>query len=492
MGLGVLEDNHLEHVPGTAPLAEVLAARNLENLQDGKLHYSLFSNEVSGTAHLKHGTGKDKDIILVPQPSDSPRDPLNWSLWKKDFMLFIICIDTAVVGAWGPMITPGFGVMSQEFGIVGPSDDTTNGRVITILMRNSGGASSSSASHASSPMVWLSNSGNDPSSSVAISFSLSHLFGLPRCIRSMVYWPRVSLVVSACRHSRFLSPLQSRISTLSINVVYVSLHGVYVFPLVSALPASFLAMSSKTSVGNGLTNSVSSILYSANEAAIFFGIHIPLLYFFCPETCYKRSADLNIDLGTVNHAKELEAELEEVEAVKTAGKEIEMQEKNASQLEAHLAAQHGANERPWTKWEELRVFRGIESEDNLLKVIVRPFPMLLFPQVLYAFITYGLSTSWLIVLGSVGALIFGGPPYNMSVGEIGLLQIAGLITSILGFVSGPINDYLCKFLARRNNGIYEPEVFFFLTRLTIVPSRIHSVDFYLWHHGIFRVWYCAQ
>lgn len=192
-----------------------------------------------------------------------------------------------------------------------------------------------------------------------------------------------------------------------------------------------------------------------HTAAILFGIHIPLLYFFCPETCYKRSAELNIDLGTVNHAKELEAELEEVEIVRGKNRNDTNVD---NQIEAALADQHGANERPWTKWEELRLWRGIESPDNLLKIIIRPFPMLLFPQVLYAFITYGLSTSWLIVLGSVGALIFGGPPYNFSVGEIGLLQIAGLITSILGFVSGPINDYLCKWLARRNNGIYEPEV----------------------------------
>jgi hypothetical protein len=195
------------------------------------------------------------------------------------------------------------------------------------------------------------------------------------------------------------------------------------------------------------------------KAAILFGIHIPLLYFFCPETCYRRSADLNIDLGTINHAKELEAELEEIEAVRTEGKNTsENLEQTATQLEAQLATQHGANEPPWTKWEELRLWRGIESEDNLLKIILRPFPMLLFPQVLYAFLTYGLTTSWLIVLLSVAALIFGGPPYNFSVGNIGLLGISGLIVSILGFIAGPINDYLCKWLARRNNGIYEPEV----------------------------------
>jgi hypothetical protein len=35
MGLGVLEDKHLEHVPGTAPLAEVVSARNLDGLHNG-------------------------------------------------------------------------------------------------------------------------------------------------------------------------------------------------------------------------------------------------------------------------------------------------------------------------------------------------------------------------------------------------------------------------------------------------------------------------
>lgn len=53
--------------------------------------------------------------MLVPQPSDSPRDPLNWPRWKKDLLLLIISLDTAVVGAWGPMISPGFADMAKQF-----------------------------------------------------------------------------------------------------------------------------------------------------------------------------------------------------------------------------------------------------------------------------------------------------------------------------------------------------------------------------------------
>jgi MFS family permease len=259
-----------------------------------------------------------------------------------------------------------------------------------------------------------------------------------------------------------MSPFEVLVTATITDIYYVHQRGL-----------RLAAWGVSLSVGVGASGIISGYViedlgwqWTYKLAAIFFGVLFPPLVYFCPETAYTRSADLNIDLGTINHAKELEAELEEVEIVcgtvgeneKTEKGSAGEQERNALALENQLAAQHGANEQPKTKWEELKVFDGIKSPDNLIKVILRPFPMLLFPQVLYAFITYGLSTSWLIVLGSVSALIFGSPPYNMSVGEIGLLQIAGLITSLLGFVAGPINDYLCKWLARRNNGTYEPEV----------------------------------
>jgi hypothetical protein len=48
--LGILEDNRLSHVPATVILSE-------EQNQ---------ANET--TAGLKRGTGRDADIILIPQP----------------------------------------------------------------------------------------------------------------------------------------------------------------------------------------------------------------------------------------------------------------------------------------------------------------------------------------------------------------------------------------------------------------------------------------
>lgn len=47
---------------------------------------------VPGTVHLvdieskldgPHGAGQERDIILVPAPSNHPDDPLNWSVVRK-------------------------------------------------------------------------------------------------------------------------------------------------------------------------------------------------------------------------------------------------------------------------------------------------------------------------------------------------------------------------------------------------------------------------
>ena len=103
--------------------------------------------------------------------------------------------------------------------------------------------------------------------------------------------------------------------------------------------------------------------------------------------------------------------------------------------------------------------------------------MLLFPQVLYAFITYGLTTSWLVVMISVLAQLFTVPPYNFSVSAVGLISISPLVASLLGVVAGPLNDWTVKKLARWNKGIYEPEFRLALNIITLILGIVAFFGF---------------
>jgi hypothetical protein len=76
-----LPDNKLPHVPGTVLLNE--SAAHSEAVTHG----------------LKHGKGSNSDLILSPQPSEDPNDPLNWSQWEKDLQLSILSFGAIVFAA---------------------------------------------------------------------------------------------------------------------------------------------------------------------------------------------------------------------------------------------------------------------------------------------------------------------------------------------------------------------------------------------------------
>lgn len=39
--------------------------------------------DLEGTMHARHADGTQRDIVLVPTPSDDPDDPLNWAPRRK-------------------------------------------------------------------------------------------------------------------------------------------------------------------------------------------------------------------------------------------------------------------------------------------------------------------------------------------------------------------------------------------------------------------------
>ena len=88
MPLGILEDHKLEHVPGTSPLNELGRLDTDPELQgvDSRM--------------LKHDPSGQ--VVLVPQPSDSPNDPYNWPRWKKEMFSLAIAYGCGCVGGMFP------------------------------------------------------------------------------------------------------------------------------------------------------------------------------------------------------------------------------------------------------------------------------------------------------------------------------------------------------------------------------------------------------
>jgi len=111
MGLGVLKgtssqsskanlDHKMPHVPGTVILNDEAA----------------HSEEATGG--LKHGTGKNAHIVLAPQPSEDPNDPLNWPRWQRDFVMAIILMGALLYASiMTPMMSAAQVTIAMDLGV---------------------------------------------------------------------------------------------------------------------------------------------------------------------------------------------------------------------------------------------------------------------------------------------------------------------------------------------------------------------------------------
>jgi hypothetical protein len=84
---------------------------------------------------------------------------------------------------------------------------------------------------------------------------------------------------------------------------------------------------------------------------------------------------------------------------------------------------------------ELKIFHGRVCDDSFFKVLAWLLMMLISPQVLFSFIAYGMTTSWLIVDGSVLAQMFSAPAYNFTPSGVGLISVSTIVGSIIGLFS---------------------------------------------------------
>lgn len=119
-----------------------------------------------------------------------------------------------------------------------------------------------------------------------------------------------------------------------------------------------------------------------------------------------------------------------------------------------------------TYGQKLRLFRGRLSNDSFWKGAWKPVPLIAYPAVLFSTIVYGSYFTWLLTISVLSVTAFSAPPYNLGPAQIGLTNLPLLVVGLIGSpLSGWLADFVAKSMAKRNNGVFEPE--FRLTLMAI-------------------------
>ncbi|OCK75865.1 MFS general substrate transporter [Lepidopterella palustris CBS 459.81] len=107
----------------------------------------------------------------------------------------------------------------------------------------------------------------------------------------------------------------------------------------------------------------------------------------------------------------------------------------------------------------LKPWNGRLTKDKWLRVAIRPFILFAYPSVLWSTLVYSLSVGWLIVLSESVAVVYRSrSTYNFTALQTGLVYLSPFIGGVLGTaVAGKVSDLIVRFMARRNDGVYEPE-----------------------------------
>ncbi|KYG45127.1 hypothetical protein M433DRAFT_538592 [Acidomyces richmondensis BFW] len=103
----------------------------------------------------------------------------------------------------------------------------------------------------------------------------------------------------------------------------------------------------------------------------------------------------------------------------------------------------------------------------------QPFMLLgSIPGVLFCSLVYAILLAWMTVMTAALSEYMLDPPYNFTASDIGLMSLAPFIGTTIGsIICGPISDRVVLQLAKRNNGVYEPEMRFWVF-LPFIPFQL--------------------
>ncbi len=435
-----------EIVPGTTYLVDVTNTSDL------------------GDIHVK----KDKDIILFPQPSNDPNDPLNWSKARKEFHFALVWLWGFVLAAAVNWLPPVYDVLRDYYGV---TYNTLNVAAALCFLFLGVGCL------ILQPIAL--KIGRRP---VYLMGSISDIIG-----NSIVATGTTigSLKANQCLSGFGAAPVDSLIQISITDIFFLHEHGrrlsIYMFSLYAGSYLSPVA-AGYVYTGQGDWKWIVWWFLIINSALL-------VLQFFCmEESLYKRDKPSSNNSLTespnigANYGSNLSNSEDESHNSHKNGK-LNVVALSNDKVDCEIELGQISSVIPMKTYKEkLRLWSPEQgSNESIIRLFFTPFLTARYPAVFWSSVLYGIQISWLSLLSVTQSEFLGTSPYNWSTSEVGLVNLASFVGGMIGMVYGAYTDMFQLYLTRRNKGYYEPE--FRLWTLTI-GGIINTIGILMYGLGV--------
>ena len=393
-------------------------------------------------------TGRDAQIILLPRPTLDPNDPLNWPRWRKYLNFGLACFYALMVFAQFDASSPTWGPMGDELNFsTSTLTDTWAIGCATLALGS----------------IFM------------IPFALK--YGLRPLYISSSMATLLVMVWAAKTETAGdwwgVNVLQCWLGSLAEVMVQMTVADLFFIHQRGLMNSIYIWVANTGSnlapVAAGFVTNSQGWRWVWWYFVIFFGVTVVMFIFGFEETKFNWMEALQ--------GKDPNGDQPSAESVVTEyHKEKQMQDKPAQHEPISEHPEMLPEEsRPRnlsvvvvdptmkrkTYWESLAfttVSKG--SWKTFARHSYQPFLILLsVPGVAYSSCVYAVLLAWSTVMTAALSTYMLDPPYNFSSTGIGLMNLAPFVGTTLGcLIVGPVSDWLIIRLARRKNGIYEPEM----------------------------------
>ncbi|KAJ5100425.1 hypothetical protein N7456_006477 [Penicillium angulare] len=386
------------------------------------------------------------DLILEPKPSRDPNDPLNWPRWRKNLnfalvsyyvMMVLALIDVATV-TWGPVNAD----LGFSFALLNDSYAAGCGALCI------GG-------------IFL--------IPFALKFGRRPIYILSTAVQGGIsVWSAKMETVADLMLVNILSCIVGSLAEVLVQMTIADVFFVHERGLMNTIYYWFMTVGvTLAPLAGGFITLSQGWRWVWWWMAILFGAGLLAFVFLYEETLFCEPIDgvpvaEQMMLEKVLDKRDIDAEVaREGQAVQELPKVPEID--RSIPLKSYR--------QKLALWSNSTLSTG-----QLMKHIYQPFlVMSSIPAVFFMALQYGIMTACTTVPVTTLSSVMTLPPYNFGAAQIGLMGIPPFLgTSLATLVCGPLSDYIAMYLAKRNGGIFEPEMRLWLSLIfaPLVPAGL--------------------